>query len=36
VSSDDPAAGVSPLALELLLSQRDRVKKVIEVDVAVG
>ena len=36
VSSDDPAAGVSPLALELLLPQRDRVKKVIEVDVAVG
>jgi len=29
-----PAAGVSPLALELLLSQRDRVKKVIEVDIA--
>lgn len=29
-----PAAGVSPLALELLLSQRDRVAKVIEVDIA--
>ncbi|MFZ1021810.1 MAG: class I SAM-dependent methyltransferase [Halobacteriota archaeon] len=29
-----PAAGVSPLAFELLLSQRDRVKKVIEVDIA--
>jgi len=29
-----PAAGVPPLALELLLSQRDRVKKVIEVDIA--
>jgi O-methyltransferase involved in polyketide biosynthesis len=28
------AAGVSPLALELLLSQRDRVTKVIEVDIA--
>jgi O-methyltransferase involved in polyketide biosynthesis len=29
-----PAAGVSPLALELLLLQGDRVTKVIEVDVA--
>jgi len=29
-----PAAGVSPLALELLLSPGDRVKKVIEVDIA--
>ena len=29
-----PAAGVSPLALELLLSQQDNVKKVIEVDIA--
>ena len=29
-----PAAGVSPLALELLLSQPDRVTKVIEVDIA--
>ena len=29
-----PAAGVSPLALELLLSQPDRVTRVIEVDIA--
>jgi len=29
-----PASGVSPLALELLLSQSARVKKVIEVDIA--